>query len=247
RLSLLLEKLRSRRVLLVLDNLEVLLEEGEVRGHLRPGFEAYGHLLRQVAQTAHQSCLLLTSREKPAALRALEGSRTLVRSLPLSGLDAAACAQLLAEHEVIGSPDERARLGAVYAGNPLALNIVAETIADLFGGQIDPFLSGGTTIFGSITELLDEQWARLSPLEQTQERLLLAPLLGRLEGVYQGRAEVEGQLRALLDGLRERAEEAQGYGPANLVALLRLLRGDLRGLDLSQLSQLSLRGVYLQG
>jgi transcriptional regulator with XRE-family HTH domain len=68
RLSLLLEELRRRRVLLVLDNLESLLEEGEVRGHLRPGFEAYGHLLRQVAQTAHQSCLLLTSREKPARL-----------------------------------------------------------------------------------------------------------------------------------------------------------------------------------
>src|SRR3989440_8357392 len=343
RLSLLLQHLRSRRVLLVLDNLEVLLEAGEMRGHLRPGFEAYGHLLRQVAQTAHQSCLLLTSREKPAALRALEGSRTLVRSLPLSGLDAAACAQLLAEHEVIGSPDERARLGAVYAGNPLALNIVAETIADLFGGQIDPFLAGGTPIFGSITELLDEQWARLSPLEQTmlswlailrepvtlddlravlvsplahvqvleavdglrrrgliergqragsftlqsvvleyvtirlvttasqeiqqgrllrlrehglsqagakdyvrqtQERLLLAPVLARLQSVYQGRAEVEGQLRALLDGLRERAQEGQGYGPANLVALLGQLRGDLRGLDLSQLV---LRGAYLQG
>src|SRR5207244_1461542 len=81
-------------------------------------------------------------------------------------------------------------------------------------------------------------------VRQTQERLLLAPLLAGLESVYQGRAEVEGQLRALLDGLRERAEEAQGYGPANLVALLRLLRGDLRGLDLSQLS---LRGVSLQG
>src|SRR3989454_1593001 len=47
RLSLLLEELRSRRVLLVLDNLEVLLEEGEVLGRLRSGFEAYGHLLRQ--------------------------------------------------------------------------------------------------------------------------------------------------------------------------------------------------------
>src|SRR3989454_2058127 len=91
RLSLLLEELRSRRVLLVLDNLEVLLEEGEVLGRLRPGFEAYGHLLRQVAQTAHQSCLLLTSREKPAALRALEGNRTPVRSLRLVGLEAAAC------------------------------------------------------------------------------------------------------------------------------------------------------------
>src|SRR3989449_4737467 len=167
RLSLLLEELRSRRVLLVLDNLEVLLEEGEVLGRLRPGFEAYGHLLRQVAQTAHPSCLLLTSPEKPAALRALEGSRTRVRSLRLSGLEAAACEQLLAEHEVSGSQEERTRLREIYAGNPLALNIVAETVADLFGGQIDPFLTGGTPIFGSITELLDEQFGRLSALEQT--------------------------------------------------------------------------------
>src|SRR5437588_7993763 len=167
RLSLLLAELRSRRVLLVLDNLEVLLEEGEVLGRLRPGFEAYGHLLRRVAETTHQSCLLLTSREKPAALRALEGRHTPVRALRLGGLDAAAGEQLLAEHEVRGSSQERARLVEAYSGNPLALNIVAETIADLFGGQIDPFLSGGTTIFGSITELLEEQWARLSPLEQT--------------------------------------------------------------------------------
>src|SRR5437868_8330812 len=57
RLSLLLHHLREQRVLLVLDNLEVLLEAGEVRGHLRPGLELYGHLLRQVAQTAHQSGL----------------------------------------------------------------------------------------------------------------------------------------------------------------------------------------------
>ncbi len=343
RLSLLLEELRTSWVLLVLDNLESLLSEGEVRGHLRPGFEAYGRLLRQVAQTAHQSCLLLTSREKPAELRALEGSRTPVRALRLAGLEAAACEYLLTEHEVMGSPDERARLVQAYSGNPLALRIVAETIADLFGGEISQFLSGGTTIFGSITELLDEQWARLSPLEQTvlswlailrepvtledllavlvaplahvqvleavdglrrrsliergrragsftlqsvvleyvttklvttasqeigqgrllrlrehglsqaqakeyvrqtQQRLLLAPLLARLESMYQGRAEVEGQLRAVLDALRERAEKAQGYGPANLVALLRLLRGDLRGLDLSHLT---LRGVSLQG
>src|SRR5438132_8746878 len=167
RLSLLLEELRSRRVLLVLDNLEVLLEEGEVLGRLRPGVEAYGHLLGQVAETPHQSCLLLTSREKPAALRALEGRHTPVRALRLGGLDAAAGEQLLAEHEVRGSSQERAHLVEAYSGNPLALNIVAETIADLFGGEIDPFLAGGTVIFGDITELLEEQWARLSPLEQT--------------------------------------------------------------------------------
>ncbi len=343
RLSLLLSELRRRRVLLVLDNLEVLLSQGEALGRLRPGYEGYGQVLEQIAHTAHQSCLLLTSREQPAALRALEGRRTLVRSLRLSGLAAAACAQLLAEHEVIGSPEEQAQLRDIYAGNPLALNIVAETIVDLFGGEISPFLSGGTIIFGSITGLLEEQWGRLSPLEQmvlcwlatlrepgsiaellavlvsplshgqvleavdglrrrsliergqrtgsftlqsvmleyvtgrlvamaseeiqqgrllrlrehglsqaqakdyvrkSQERLLLAPLLARLQGIYQGRAAVEKQLRAILDELRGRAEEAQGYGPANVLALLRLQRGHLRGLDLSQLA---IRGAYLQG
>jgi transcriptional regulator with XRE-family HTH domain len=343
RLRLLLEHLREQRVLLVLDNLESLLLEGEVRGHLRPGYEDYARLLRRVAETAHQSCLLLTSREKPAELRGLEGSRNPVRALRLDGLDAAAAEQLLAEHEVVGSLHERARLVEAYMGNPLALKIVAETIADLFGGAIDQFLSEGTAIFGSIAELLEEQRARLSSLEQTvlywlailrepvtleellsvlvsplprgqvleafdglrrrslielgqragsftlhsvvleyvtsrlvttasqeiqqgkllrllehgleraqakeyvrqtQERLLLAPLLASLRSVYQGRAEVEGQLCSLLAHLREQAQGNQGYGPANLVALLRLLRGDLRGLDLSHLA---MRGAFLQG
>src|SRR6266516_4348802 len=124
RLSLLLEELRSWRVLLVLDNLESLLEEGEVRGRLRPGYEEYGRLLRRVAETGHQSCLLLTSREKAAGLRAWEGKQAPVRSLRLSGLDLAACEQLLAEKETMGTAHEQAHLAALYAGNPLALKIV---------------------------------------------------------------------------------------------------------------------------
>ena len=343
RISRLLEHLRTSRVLLVLDNLESLLSEGEVRGHLRPGYEGYARLLRRVAETGHQSCLLLTSREKPAELRALEGSRSPVRVLRLVGLEAAACEPLLAEHELVGSPEEQARLVEGYAGNPLALKIVAETITDLFGGAIGPFLAGGTAVFGTIADLLDEQVARLSALERTvlswlaivrepvtleelravlvaplprvqvleavdglrrrslvergqrpgsvtlqsvvleyvtaqlvaqaaseieqgrlerliehglsqaqakeyirqaQERLLVAPLLVRLQQVYPRRADVEEVFLALLDQLRGQAGETQGYGPANLLALLRMLRGDLYGLDLSRLA---LRGVHLQG
>ncbi len=48
----------------------------------------------------------------------------------------------------------------------------------------------------------------------------------------------------LLAQVRTWAEDTQGYGPANLVALLRVLRGDLRGLDLSHQV---LRGMHLQG
>src|SRR5258708_29455134 len=90
RLSLLLAALPPPPVLLVLDNLESLLEEGEVRGRLRPGYEEYGRLLRRGGGTGHQSCLLLTSREKPAQLRGLEGSRRPAPALRPGGLGAAA-------------------------------------------------------------------------------------------------------------------------------------------------------------
>src|SRR5260221_2422617 len=106
----------------------------------------------------------------------MSGRRALVRSLRLSGLSASACAQLLGEHELVGSPEEYARLAALYAGNPLALSIVAETIADLFGGAISPFLSAGTILLGSITQLLQDPWARLSTLAQMVLSLLAVPL-----------------------------------------------------------------------
>src|SRR5205807_952363 len=162
------------------------------------------------------------------------------------------------EKGIIGTPEERARLVEAYAGNPLALKVVAETISDLFAGAIGPFLKQSVVIFGSIEELLAEQVARLSTVEQTvlrslaiareplidhglsqarasedvrqmQERLIVAPILARLRSVYPGRAEVEEHLLALFAQLRERADAAQGYGPANLVALLRQQRGHLRG------------------
>src|ERR1700719_1912082 len=57
------------------------------------------------------------------------------------------------------------------------------------------------------------------------------------------RTALEERLFTLLNHLRERADDAQGYGPANLLALLREQRGHLRGLDLSHLL---LRGAHLQ-
>src|SRR5437667_5204835 len=97
RISLLLKHLRKARTLVVLDNLECLLQEGNVRGHFRPGCEGYELLLHRVVETVHQSCLLFTSREKPAKLRLLESRYPLVRSLRLTGLDVVACQQFFVE------------------------------------------------------------------------------------------------------------------------------------------------------
>src|SRR5947209_8430563 len=165
RQALLLECLRSRRVLLIYDNLESFLEEGEDSGRMRAGDEGFSRVLRRVAETEHQSCLLLTSREKPSDLVPLEGSRAPVRALRLARLDAEACQQLLAEKGVTGRTSEQLRLVEAYAGNPLALKIVARTIVELFDGQIVPFLEQGEVVFGGVRALLDEQYARLSVVD----------------------------------------------------------------------------------
>jgi hypothetical protein len=162
----LLEQMRKTRVLLVLDDLEARLEEGEVSGRMRPGFESFGRFLNRTAGSEHQSCVLLTSREVPAVLVPLEGSQATVRSLHLAPLDAASCDKLLSEKELIGSVPDRMRLIKAYAGNPLALKIIAHTIVDLFDGEIAPFLETGEVIIGGVRDLLEEQFYRLSSLEQ---------------------------------------------------------------------------------
>src|SRR5262249_42741561 len=76
---------------------------------------------------------------------------------------------------------------------------------------------------------------------QSQERLLGQPLLQRLM-TASGAGGAETRLLSLLEGWRGRPPAEQGYGPGNVVNLLRLLRGDLRGMDLARLS---IRQAYL--
>src|SRR6266568_4465963 len=166
RIDLLLECFQRQRCLLVLDNLETLLQAHDPEGRFRAGNEDYAALLSRVAETPHQSCLLVTSRETPAELGQLESHRASVRVLRLAGLEPAACEQLLEERDVVGTTQDRVRLAQLYAGNPLALNIVAEAISELFGGEISTFLEQDTVIFSTIRDLLAEQFARLSALEQ---------------------------------------------------------------------------------
>ena len=79
-LAMLLHYLRGQRCLLVLDNFETVLQP-ERPGRYLPGCEGYGRLLKQLGEGRHQSCLLLTSREKPPELIPLAGERAPVRTL----------------------------------------------------------------------------------------------------------------------------------------------------------------------
>ncbi|WOD41062.1 NB-ARC domain-containing protein [Nodosilinea sp. E11] len=162
----LVQYLRQHRCLLVLDNGETILQGGGTIGHYLPGYEAYGDLLQQVGESDHQSCLILTSREKPGEIAALEGDGLPVRSYLLPGLKVGDSQALCAAKGLAGSPSDHQQLIDRYRGNPLALKIVATSIRDLFGGSIAEFLQDNTLVFSGMRRLLQQQCDRASELEK---------------------------------------------------------------------------------
>lgn len=164
-LRLLLSCLREQRCLLILDNMDALLQDNAHAGW-RKGYSGYGRLIREVAETSNRSCLILTSRIKPKEVAALGGAQMPLSALHLSGLDLAAGRNVLEDAGLFGSDASSVALIARYAGNPLALRLVADSIREVFGGDIDHFLLTAPTIFGDIRELLREQIAPLSAMEQ---------------------------------------------------------------------------------
>src|SRR6266545_4317465 len=340
--ALLIQLLRQRRCLLILDNFESIMQPGALAGAYRVGYTEYGSLLHALSEREHHSSVVLTSREKPSELAPLEGRTAPVRTLQLSGLDDHACQLILKARDITGTATDLSALARLYDGNPLALSLVSEPIRELFGGDVGAFLAAGDAFFNGMGQLLAQHFGRSTPLEQTilywlaierelvpfsalladlgeavpqhqvlaaleslRRRLLIERAPDRpaftlqpvileyatdqlVEAVYQeimngqpnllhrhalvqatakeyvrhsqeqliGQSLLE-QLRAmggadgaqerllgLLEGWRGQAERAQGYGPGNVVNLLRLLRGELRELDLSRLY---IRQAYLAG
>ncbi|WP_373542747.1 NB-ARC domain-containing protein [Chamaesiphon sp.] len=165
-IGLLMQQLHQKRCLLVFDNVESILQAGNQNGCYLAGYEAYGEIFERVSDERHQSCLVITSREKPHGISLREGVNLPVRSLQLTGLDSTAAQHLLIDKGIAAPPIEQHNLINYVDGNPLALKIVATSIQNLFNGDIHAFLAQGTAVFGNLWELIDRQFERLSVLQQ---------------------------------------------------------------------------------
>ena len=166
----LLDCLRRYRCLLVFDNVETIMQPCDRGGGYQAGYEGYGQLWKCLGETDHQSTLVLTSREKPKEIAAIEGKTLPIRSMRLTGLCQTAVQDIFSvKGDFSGSAEEWRVLIQHYAGNPLALKMVACAIKDFFDGSITNFLEclqQGTLVFGDIRDLLACQIDRLSNLEQ---------------------------------------------------------------------------------
>jgi WD40 repeat protein len=167
----LLQYLNRYRCLLILDNVESILKGGTGAGQYREGFEGYGDLFRRIGEAAHQSCLLLTSREKPQDITAMERVQP-VRSLRLAGLDQQAGQRIFDDisraqgTNFYGSDEDWGAIIHFYNGNPLALEVVARYILEWLGGNIAEFVQQHLSAFDEIRALLDWHFNRLSNAEQ---------------------------------------------------------------------------------
>jgi WD40 repeat protein/DNA-binding SARP family transcriptional activator len=159
--------LKSKRCLLVLDNLESLLLDVGYAGSYRDGYEDYEQLFLRFGESEHNSCLVFTSREKPNEFSRFErdGFPT-VKSLHLAGIDAEAGLAIMQEVGLTAPRETAITLIERYSGNPLALRLVSETIQDFFAGEVGDYLSIQTAVFDDIQQVLDQQFARLSALEE---------------------------------------------------------------------------------
>jgi NB-ARC domain/WD domain, G-beta repeat len=171
-ISILLQYFTRHRCLLILDNAESILEQGGQVGLYRHGYEYYGRLLERIGGALHNSCVLITSREKLKEISILEGvdgKSSWARSIVISGLAQENAQQILKDKGLIGGKEEMDNLVDFYSGNPLALKLIAGYIGEVASGNIGLFLSSlkrDELIPEDIRGLIHQQFERLSISEQ---------------------------------------------------------------------------------
>ena len=164
----LLGYLQNQRCLLILDNVDAVFERGNYAGKYLEGYQGYGELFQKLGETHHQSCLLITSREKPKEIAAIEGKELPVRCLQISGLGIPEVKEIFQAKGIINAEDsDLERLTINYGGNPLYFKVIATTVLELFDGKIYDFIAENNTVFGDIRNLIAQQFNRLSTIEKS--------------------------------------------------------------------------------
>lgn len=156
--------LRSHPILLILDDVHHLFTPGKFAGNYLPRYEDYSTFFRQIATSSHQSCLILMGWEKPNEIIAWEGENQPCQSLHIKGLGESATELL--RQKGLTDEDKWLQLIELYQGHPLWLNIIVNMIQDLFNSSVAKFLDFNTRYIKDLEPLLNQHFARLSPLEK---------------------------------------------------------------------------------
>ncbi|MEL6460091.1 MAG: NB-ARC domain-containing protein [Cyanobacteria bacterium J06621_15] len=169
KLLMLIDYLTSNRCLLILDNVEKILPANGQAGQLSRNYERYSQLFKLFGEVPHNSCIFLTSREKPTDILHLEGEATKVKCLQMRGLNLTEGCQLLKQIGHSDTEKEWEILIEHYAGNPLMLKMLSSRMKQLPSIEVIELLDyfkQGPCMFEEMCSLLECQFQRLSLAEK---------------------------------------------------------------------------------
>jgi hypothetical protein len=164
-LAILLECLRDRRCLIILDDVQCLFKDGQLVGHYQPEYQNYSKFFKLIGELSHNSCLLFNSWEPPLEVVTLSGESGLTQIFPLTGLGEKATELL--RNQGLQDQENYPELINLFRGNPLYLKLANNLILQLFGGKISKYISYKSVCLGDeLSQILQQQYQRLSGLEK---------------------------------------------------------------------------------
>ena len=168
--GLMLEQLRSKlqtkRVGVLIDNLEPALDE---KGKFIKAHRRYVELLRVLAEPTVQSVTLITSRER------LNESRLTVQPYPLPELDQEAWREFFSYRDIDIASQALSEIHKAYGGNAKAMQIVCGAIQNDCAGDLDAYWQlhqVNLLIKAELKDLVASQFDRLKEIDTAAYRLL---------------------------------------------------------------------------
>lgn len=165
KIDLFAEYLEKYRCLVILDNFETVLKKGESDQFVK-GFDAYENIIEAICTRRHNSCVILTTRERPSILIDYEKRLHIVKGYSLGGMNVEDVKILLETENIEASDDNWATLVHRCSGNPLAIKMVAKLVKESYDSNLVRYLSEERGTLPDIFVLLDQQYIRLSRSEK---------------------------------------------------------------------------------
>lgn len=158
---------REHKCLIVLDDIHNIFAERQFSGHYQTAYQSYQTFFTLIAETEHQSHVILISREKCSEMDYVDDELYSIRFLELMGLRSTSFFK-----KPLVNQDLCLQLIDLHEGNPFYLKEISLLIKDVFDNQIEEFFSGVMNehtlpiITNTMRSYLEQLLNRLAPIEQ---------------------------------------------------------------------------------
>jgi hypothetical protein len=202
--STIFDFIRSRRVLICIDAVDGWFKNEKNEKQIQA-------FLRKLIEIEHNSCIVFTMREPVALFESLQRSGRPVQNFELKGFSIEEAVSLLSNYDLKGK--KLSELIASSGGNPQYLHDSAQCIERLYGGDIDLFLEGKTSlVLNVLKKNLSFICSRIKEISD-RERGILSYIA----------SQVQGQ-SVLENDIIERLREQFGYSIPHIIEVLKILK-----------------------